>query len=475
MEHIKERRQVLYWRMLSAMFDFKEQAENFERMAIDITAELEMPRLILDRRVSVDDFLRRHPELRENFELDTSIDSEGEETLRRALIISKLLLNTFGLQNAKVTAAQYAQWLRDTEHLERCLGYAAGALRGEPQIAEGSSGKMGSADGNGDAPPLRPGIDAEGSVGNSGTGRGFIITDEDLRDAIQGLEKELIERMELREVLKDDNLASKLVPSDTLVTELLRDKSNLSGKALENAKTLIRSYVHQLAEVLKMEFDRTPSRRIDEAIPPRRVFRNLDLKRTIWRNLPNWNPEDNRLYVDKLFFKQTGRLTLPTRMIVVVDQSGSMINAMAPCAIIASIFAGLPNVNVDLIAYDTQVIDLTEWVHDPFEVLMRTKLGGGNDTCLALELARSKITEPRRTLLVLISDFYEGAKDQQLYQEIVALVESGVKFLPIGAVTSSGYFSVNSFFTTRLKALGTPILTGTPQKLIRGIKASLLK
>jgi hypothetical protein len=476
---IENRRQVLYWRLLSAMFNYQENSRNIERMAIDISDELQMPRLILDGRVSVDDFLHRHPELEPEFQLNVNENSEDEGTLRKALIISKLLLNTFGehTQGSRVTATQYAQWLKDVEHLERCMGYPAGALRGNaPSIASvGQKGSSGDGAGEMDGNPLRPGMDAEGSVGNTGTGRGFIITDEDLRDAIQGLEKELVDRMELREILQDEHLAAQLTPSDALVTELLRDKSNLSGVALKNAKRIIRNYVDELAAVLKMEVDKAPSSKIDYSVPPKRVYRNLDLKRTIWRNLTNWNPQENRLYVDKLFYKHTSRKRVPSRLMVVVDQSGSMINAMAPAAIMASIFSGLPNVNVDLIAYDTRVIDLTAWVHDPFEVLMRTNLGGGNDTCLALDLVRSKMTEPRRTVLVLISDFYEGAKDQQLYRELQALIQSGVKFLPIGAVTSGGYFSVNPFFRTKLKEMGTPILTGSPKKLIRDLKKVIVR
>ena len=89
------------------------------------------------------------------------------------------------------------------------------------------------------------------------------------------------------------------------------------------------------------------------------MFRNLDLDRTIWKNLTNWSPEEERLYVDRLYYRQTARKTLPQRLIVVVDQSGSMTNSMVNCTILASIFAGLPKVDVHLIAYDTQALDLT--------------------------------------------------------------------------------------------------------------------
>jgi len=97
------------------------------------------------------------------------------------------------------------------------------------------------------------------------------------------------------------------------------------------------------------------------------VFRNLDLKRTLWKNLINYNPEDRRLYVNQLYYRQTATKTLPNRLIVVVDQSGSMVDAMVQTAIMASIFATLPRVDVCLIAFDTNVLDLTPYVREPFE------------------------------------------------------------------------------------------------------------
>jgi uncharacterized protein with von Willebrand factor type A (vWA) domain len=284
------------------------------------------------------------------------------------------------------------------------------------------------------------------------------------------MEGDLIKRMALREVLKDDQMAARLTPSMPLMEQLLRDKANLSGNALRNARALIRQYIDQLAEVLRLQVMQTAKGKIDRSVPPKRVFRNLDLKRTLWKNLTRYNPQDGRLYVDQLYYKRTATKTTPTRMIVLVDQSGSMVDAMVQCTILASIFAGLPRVDVHLLAFDTRVIDLTAWVHDPFEVLMRTNLGGGTLINNALQEASRKIEEPRNTALVLISDFYEGGSDQVLLDTIKGLKDSGVRFIPVGAVTSSGYFSVNQWFRTRLKELGTPVLSGSIKKLIEELK-----
>jgi hypothetical protein len=116
------------------------------------------------------------------------------------------------------------------------------------------------------------------------------------------------------------------------------------------------------------------------------------------------------------------------------------------------------------------VLDLTPYVHDPFEVLLRTELGGGTLIKQALVAGEEKIEEPRNTAVVLISDFFEGASDQELLDYIKRLRDSGVHFIPVGAVTSSGYFSVSEWFRTRLKELGMPILTGSIKKLIEELK-----
>ncbi|MBI5927997.1 MAG: VWA domain-containing protein [Chloroflexi bacterium] len=462
---IVHRRQVVYWRLLSAMFGYTEQATNFETMALEITREVGLPEYILDPRISIDTLLHHYPELETELNLEIPRDEPETATLRRGLIFSKLLLNAFGpnTQTNSCTVSQYAQWLKDVEHLERAMNCPRGSLRGNaPLPSTGTRQKSGA------------GGESVGSDGGNGAGMdigsGFNIPLEEIQRAIKGLENDLIKRMALRELLQDNRLAAQLQPSMALVEQLLRDKANLSGNALKNAKRLIRQYVDELAEVLRLQVRQTPSGKINRSIPPKRVFRNLDLKRTIWKNLTNWNDEDKRLYVDRMYYKHTGRKRLPTRLIVVVDQSGSMVDAMVQCTILASIFAGLPDVDVHLLAFDTRVLDLTPWVSDPFEVLMRTQLGGGTHIQYALQQAAEKIQDPRRTAVVLITDFYEGGSNQELLDNIRTLKESKVHFIPVGSVNSSGYASVNDWFRTRLKDMGLPVLTGSPKKLIAELK-----
>lgn len=426
----ENRRQVLYWRLLARLFDPTEQP-TLESASMAVVEDLGLPAALLDPAVSVDTVVQRFPALADELRgllastdtapaTDGASPRPGPDEVRRAALVSKVLLNVFATGAGPVSAGQLARWQSDAGWFEQSLGAEPGELR-------------------------RPG----------GT--------------LAAVEGDLVRRMHLREVLADPALAGRLTPSMSLIEQLLRDKANLSGVALANAKALIRRFVDEVAEVLRTQVEQASVGSIDRSVPPKRVFRNLDLDRTIWQNLVNWSPQDQRLYVDRLYYRQTARRTTPARLIVVVDQSGSMVDSMVNCTILASIFAGLPKVDVHLIAYDTRALDLTPWVHDPFEVLLRTQLGGGTDGTAALALARPKITEPRNTVLVWISDFYE-AQWQAVFDGFEAVHRSGVRLIPVGSVTSSGGQSVNPWFRQRLKDLGAPVISGHIRKLVFELK-----
>ncbi|MFI8277336.1 VWA domain-containing protein [Streptomyces sp. NPDC085929] len=457
------RRQVLYWRLLARLFDQEEQA-TLESASLAVVEDIGLPTALLDPQVAVDSIVQRHPELAAEFEGlmappetgPASPDPGGDgrdraAEVRRAALVSKVLLNVFASPSGTVTAGQLSRWQSDAAWLERSFGCKPGELRGGRAGGAGA-GPTGSG-GAGTTPDLSRLIPAIGPE-------------------LGAIEADLVKRMRLREVLADPKLAAQLTPSMSLIEQLLRDKNNLSGVALANAKALIRRFVDEVAEVLRTQVEKSTVGALDRSVPPKRVFRNLDLDRTIWKNLTNWSPEEERLYVDRLYYRHTARKMTPQRLIVVVDQSGSMVDSMVNCTILASIFAGLPKVDVHLIAYDTQALDLTPWVHDPFETLLRTNLGGGTDGTVAMTLAQPKIAEPRNTVVVWISDFYEW-RAEPLFESMAAIHRSGAKFIPVGSVTSSGRGSVNPWFRERFKDLGTPVLSGHIRKLVHELKTFL--
>ncbi|MDC0717048.1 vWA domain-containing protein [Nannocystis bainbridge] len=463
-ELMQRARQGLYWRLMSALFEQGDAAPNLESLARELAKTTDLPAELLDPKVTVDVLVHRFPKLKPEFSRplpgfapptpegeapqpdESPTDLKG--TVQRALVVSKLLLNAFGPNTqGTVTAQQYGAWARDVEWLEGALGLPPGSLRQ-------SGGGHGS---HGAGPPS----------GGGGEATRPPIGDDELKAGLAVLEADMIHRMDLREVLKDPVLSERLTPSMALLEQILWDKGNLSGPALQNAKKLIARYVDELSKVLKLQMRQVTSRVSDNRVPPRRIFRNLDMKRTIWKNLTNWDPNERRLYVDRLFYRRTGKKSLPTRLIIIVDQSGSMTSAMVQTTILASIFATLPKVIVHLFAFDTRVIDLTPFVHDPVETLLRTKLGGGNDMRLALDLAAPCIDSPQNTAVVVISDFYDWS---DFFSVLRQWKESGCHLIPVGSLHTTGYFSVNPEYAAKFKEIGAPILSGSPKKLIEQIK-----
>ncbi|MCB9676228.1 MAG: VWA domain-containing protein [Alphaproteobacteria bacterium] len=450
------RRQFAYWRTLIAALGDEAQVEGVDRVHREVLKDLGLPALLGDSRASVDQVLKRDPSLEPLLALPVEGEALPEdEALKRTMLYLKSVLNVFGnVGGESVSAEEYSQWLADVRTFEKASGYRPGGLmRGQ---------------GTGGGPEATEG-DVQEALDEIARGGG-LMSEPEIQAGLRGIEKRLIDRMKLREVLADAKLAAKLTPSMALTEQLLRDKDHLTGPALKHAKDLIHRFVKELGDVLAREVASTATGELDRSVPPKRIFRNLDLKRTIWANLTNWDPKSGRLYVDRLHYHHRAKKLNKTRLVVVVDQSGSMVPAMVNCTILASIFAGLPKVDAHLVAYDTQALDLTPWVTDPFEVLLRTTLGGGTDGTCAIPHVQGKITDPKNTVVVWISDFYDN---RDLMPWFTQLVRAGVKYIPVGSVSSSGYFSVDAWFRQELKALGTPVLSGSLKTLIRELKSAL--
>lgn len=483
-EH-RNRRQLVLWHAVAQAVGCTEHAEPAQKLTQKMAAEYNLPALLLDPRPPLDQIIRKHPELEEAF-LNVLPSQHAnpdvtEASVKRALLFGKMLNNVFGGQGSgTVSAKQLSEWQSDTRFFQRCMerqgqsGDESGprapqSLYDQRPEMENDPGRDWKAPGSGGAPDVQS-DDLQYAIDEINAGRGLMSSPE-IKAALERTEKNLINRMALREILKDSKLVEKMNPSMALTEQLLRDKNHLEGPALQNAKRLIRRFVQELSDIIKKEVQSTAKGRVDPKTPPRRTFSNLDLKKTLWKNLINWNPEEGRLYVDRLYYKRKAqKVNEKTRLIIVVDQSGSMIPAMINCTILASIFAALPKVDAHLVAFDTRVVDLTPWINDPFEVLLHTNLGGGNDGPTAMRYAATKILDPRKTVMIWISDFYDY---NELFGMCKAVKDSGVTFIPVGSVATSGYFSLNPWFRDQFKKIGAPVISGSLKTLIREMKAVL--
>ena len=182
--------------------------------------------------------------------------------------------------------------------------------------------------------------------------------------------------------------------------------------------------------------------------------------------MKNYSAETRQLVISEpIFYSRTRRQSEKWQFMVVVDQSGSMAESVIYSAVTASIFHGLPTLKNHLIAFDTSVVDLTSEIADPVETLMKVQLGGGTDIARAMRYAESLITEPRRAMVVLITDLYEGGSVHDLAQCVTRMVQGGSKVLILGALTTNGTASFDEELGRRLAARGARVGVMTPYEL----------
>jgi Mg-chelatase subunit ChlD len=195
------------------------------------------------------------------------------------------------------------------------------------------------------------------------------------------------------------------------------------------------------------------------------IAQNFDAMGTLRKNLKNYDTERRQLVVDQVRFFERNTRRLPWDIVLCIDQSGSMASAVIHSAVMAGILAGLPAFRVRLVVFDTSIVDLTDQVDDPVEVLMRVQLGGGTDIAQAVRYCAQRIENPHRTIFVLISDFCEGGSPGELVREVRGLAEARVKMIGLASLDGEAHPMYDQQMAQRLAACGMEIAALTPQRL----------
>jgi Mg-chelatase subunit ChlD len=285
-------------------------------------------------------------------------------------------------------------------------------------------------------------------------------------EAREVLERELVRRRGIHKLLDQPELLEKVEPNVELVKTLLTHKELLN----ENTRVLARKIIEAVVEQLKQRMRIQVEQAINGAIrrdrhSPRKVYRNLDLPTTLRRNLKNYDSESGRLLVDRVFYFAAERRRRPWHVIIAVDQSGSMLDSAIFSAVMASIFYELPAVRTSLYLFDTQVVDLSDRVGQPVDVLMSVHLGGGTNIAQAVRYGAQLVREPARTILVLITDFYEGGDERDLVQQTEDMAQAGVRMVGLGALGYDARPAYNRTLAKKLRRAGMDVLICTPEKL----------
>ena len=252
-------------------------------------------------------------------------------------------------------------------------------------------------------------------------------------------------------------------PDVHLVANLIALGSVIPAKTKDTARMVVRKVVDSLMDKLNDPLRSAISGALDKSCRSRRPRHSeIDWHRTIRANLKHWQP-DYRTIVPETLVGYGRKVRRPQREVVLcIDQSGSMAQSVVYSSIFAAVMASLPAVSTRLVVFDTAVVDLTEKLDDPVELLFGVQLGGGTDINRAVSYCESLIREPKNTILVLISDLYEGGVANNLLARAQGLVDAGVQFITLLALSDEGAPSYDRGLAAQLAALGVPSFACTP-------------
>ncbi|GAA1588038.1 VWA domain-containing protein [Kribbella sancticallisti] len=286
------------------------------------------------------------------------------------------------------------------------------------------------------------------------------------RQTAEIVEKHALDRYGLTELVTDPQTLERLVPDEQLLKTILALKGRLSPEVLAIARKVIRQVVEELRRKLEADVRRALSGRLSRhRHSPMRLSANFDALGTIRRNLKNYDPESGRLVLEKVLFFERNTRRLPWDIIVCVDQSGSMAGSVIHSAVMAGILAGLPAFRVRLVLFDTSVVDLSDQVDDPVEVLMSVQLGGGTDIAKAVRYCGQLVDNPDRTVLVLVTDFCEGGSVADLERAVTELAEARVTLLGLAALDGDANPFYDRQIAQQLADRGMRIAALTPAQL----------
>jgi Mg-chelatase subunit ChlD len=285
-------------------------------------------------------------------------------------------------------------------------------------------------------------------------------------DTSEVIEKHALDRYGLTELVTDPQTLQRLEPNQQLLRTLLTLRGHLKGEVLQLARRIIKQVVEEIRRKLESEVRQALAGRLNRfRHSPMAIAQNFDAKGTVRKNLKHFDRDRQKIVIEQLRFFERNTRRLPWDIILCVDQSGSMADSVIHSAVMAGILAALPAFRIKIVVFDTNVVDLSDHADDPVEMLMRVQLGGGTDIAQAVRYCTQLVENPHRTVLVLVTDFCEGAPPGELVRAVKKLAEARVKLLGLASLDEQAHPVYDRHMAERLAACGMEIAALTPQRL----------
>ncbi len=328
----------------------------------------------------------------------------------------------------------------------------------------GRGGHPGQGDGNGDGE-------------NEGQGRHGSLDDSaptvtrwlgDIRDyfpdsVVQVMQADAIEKIGLGNLLSEPDIIEQIEPDVSLVSSLLALKDAVPTETKASARILVRKVVEDLMKRLEnpmREAVRGALNRANRTRNPK--LADINWHRTIYANLKHYQEELGTVIPESLIGYGRKRSAMKHEIVICIDQSGSMAQSLVYASVFGAVLASLPAVHTQMVLFDTSVVDITPQLQDPVDVLFGAYLGGGTDIAKALRYCQSIISRPLDTTFILITDLFEGGSRDELLNRAHEIVESGVQFVTLLALSDSGAPGYDHDLAARFASMGIPSFACTP-------------
>ena len=279
------------------------------------------------------------------------------------------------------------------------------------------------------------------------------------------LQDHALDRYQLSDLLDDPETLSSLEPNQNLLKVVLGFQGRAQPQVKEKLREIAQEVINDIVRRLRTDVQRAFSGRKNR-------FRrsniasaaNFDWRATIRANLKNYSPESAKIYADNVFFNSRERRHLTWRIILCVDQSGSMTDSLIHAAVMAAILSGLPGVSTKMVLFDTSVLDVSDKLTDPLETLLSVQLGGGTDIGRASTYCEQFVENGDRTVFALISDFQEGSSPRALFASIARMAEQRVRMIGLTALDGGNEPFYDVKIAGKCADLGMHVAAMTPDR-----------
>jgi Mg-chelatase subunit ChlD len=280
---------------------------------------------------------------------------------------------------------------------------------------------------------------------------------------VQVMQADAIERLNLTRLLLEPEMLEAVEPDVHLVGTLLSLNRVMPEKSKRAARNVVAKVVSELERRVAQRTRTAISGALNRAAKISRPrHRDIDWDRTIRANLKHYQPEHRTIVPERLIGYGRRAQSVRRDIVLCIDQSGSMAASVVYASVFAAVLASMRALKTSLVVFDTAVVDLTDKLADPVDVLFGTQLGGGTDINRAIAYAQQLITRPHDTIFVLISDLYEGGVRDEMLRRVAAMLAAGVQVIALLALSDDGAPDYDRENAAALAALGVPAFACTP-------------